>query len=69
MPMVPNTMRVGKKYRLINYGHSTEFVVLETLEEDNFKIKDINLLEEMEFIDLIRYGKGKDYELMEYEKN
>jgi succinate dehydrogenase/fumarate reductase flavoprotein subunit len=65
MPIAPNTMRIGKKYRLTNYGHSTEFEVLETLEENNFKVKDLNILEEYEFQDLIRYGVGKDYDLTE----
>jgi hypothetical protein len=67
MPIAPNTMRIGKKYRLTNDGHTTEFQVLEALEKDNFKIKDLNILEIYEFQDLIRYGIGKDYDLMEME--
>lgn len=65
MPIAANTLRVGKKYRLANFGHVVEFEVLEVLENDNFIIRDIHLLEKMEFHDLIRYGKGKDYELEE----
>lgn len=67
MSIAPNTLRVGKKYRLTNFSQVTEFEVLETLGEDNFKIKDIHILEELEFQDLIRYGIGKDYELVEIE--
>lgn len=65
MAIAPNTLRVGKKYRLTNFGHVVEFEVVEALENDNFIIRDVNLLENMEFHDLIRYGKGKDYELEE----
>ena len=65
MPISPDTMRVGHHYRLVNYGQVTEFEVLEVLEDDDFIIKDINILEEMNFKDLIRYGKSEDYELEE----
>jgi hypothetical protein len=67
MPIAPNTMRLGKKYRCTNYSHTTEFEVLEALEKENFKVKDINVLEVFEFQDLIRYGIGEDYDLMELE--
>lgn len=65
MPIAPNTMRLGKKYRLTNFGQVTEFEVQEALDDDNFIIRDIHLLEKMEFHDLIRYGTGQDYELEE----
>ena len=65
MPISPDTMRVGKKYRLVNYDHETKFVVLEVLEDNDFVIKDLDLLEEQNFKDLIRYGRGEDYELEE----
>ena len=68
MAIAPNTMRVGRKYRLTNYGHTTEFQVLEVLSNDDFVIKDINMLERMNFQDLIRYGKGGDYDLEELAK-
>jgi len=58
-------MRVGKKYRLVNYDHETRFEVLEVLENDDFIIKDLQLLEELNFKDLIRFGKGEDYDLEE----
>ncbi|MGK7394119.1 MAG: hypothetical protein ACNS62_06085 [Candidatus Cyclobacteriaceae bacterium M3_2C_046] len=65
MPISPDTLRVGKKYRLVNYGHTTEFVVQEVLEENDFRIKDLAILEELNFKDLVKYGKGNDYELEE----
>jgi len=65
MPISPDTMRVGKKYRLVNFDHETKFEVLEVLEDNDFIIKDIDLLEKQKFKDLIRYGKSNDYELEE----
>lgn len=68
MPISPDTLRVGKKYRLVNFNHETHFEVLEVLEDNDFIIKDLDLLEELNFKDLTRYGKGEDYELEELEK-
>jgi hypothetical protein len=65
MPIAVNTMRLGKRYRLINFSQITEFEVMESIDEENFKIKDINHLEELEFQDLVRYGMGDDYDLIE----
>lgn len=65
MPISPDTMRVGKKYRLVNFDHETKFEVLEVLEDNDFLIKDIDLLEQQNFKDLIRYGKSNDYDLEE----
>ena len=60
-----DTLRVGKKYYLINDGERHEFIVLETLGETNFKIKDLLTLEVYELKELFDYGKGKDFELEE----
>jgi hypothetical protein len=65
MAISPDTMRIGKKYRLINYDHETHFEVLEVLQDNDFIVKDLQLLEELHFKDLTRYGKGGDYELEE----
>jgi hypothetical protein len=60
-----DTMRVGKKYYLINHGERHDFFVIEKLNNQNFKLKDIYTLEIYELEDLIRFGRGKDYELYE----
>lgn len=60
-----DTMRVGKKYYLINHGERHDFLVVEKLNKQNFKLKDIYTLEIYELEDLVRFGKGKDYELYE----
>lgn len=59
-----DALRVGKKYRLINYGEKHEFVIEKILTHD-FKVKDIHTLERYLLKDLIRYGQGKDFEIRE----
>lgn len=60
-----NNLRVGHNYKLINYGESTEFEVLEIHIDGNCKIKDLLTLEKYYLNDLIQFGKGKDYNLYE----
>ncbi len=60
-----DTIRVGKKYYLINHGERHDFFVMEKITNKNFKVKDAHTLELYELDDLLRYGKGKDYELLE----
>jgi len=63
-----DVLRVGKKYRLINFRDTYEFVIEEILSNGNFKLKDIHTLERMFMKDLIRLGKGKDFEIRELEE-
>ena len=60
-----NAMRVGWKYRLVNFGDVYEFEVLKSLDGDNFKLKDLITLEEYELHSLVEFGKGKDFEIRE----
>ena len=60
-----DVIRMGKKYRLQNYGETYEFEVVLFLDRDNFKFKDLYSLEEYEYQDLVRFGKGKDFEIRE----
>ncbi len=62
-----NAMRVGWKYRLVNFGDVYEFEVLKPLEKDNFRLKDLATLEEYNLHDLVQFGKGKDFEVREIE--
>jgi hypothetical protein len=59
------SVRVGKKYRLINNGEKTDFQVLEILSDKNFIIKDLTTLDVYEFERLTYLGKGSDYLLEE----
>lgn len=62
-----DVLRVGKKYRLINFRDQFEFVIEEILGDGNFKLKDIHTLERMFMKDLIKFGKGNDFEIREIE--
>ena len=65
MPISTDVLRVGKKYYLSNHGERYEFMVVETLNDNNFKLKDISSLEEYKLNDLLQFGKGADYDLEE----
>ncbi len=60
-------LRVGKKYRLINFGEVNEFVVEYILANGDFNVKNIHTLERYLLKDLIKYGKGNDFEIRELE--
>ena len=55
-----DVLRTGKKYRLINFGESHEFVVESVLANGDFKVKDQLTLERYRLKELISYGKGSD---------
>lgn len=60
-----DTIRIGKKYYIINYGERHDFIVLDRISESNFLLKDLATLEQYELQEFIQFGKGKDYELFE----
>lgn len=63
-----NVLRVGKKYRLLNYRERTDFIVEEILGNDNFRIKDIHTMEILFMNDLIKFGKGMDFEIRDFDQ-
>ncbi len=62
-----DSLRVGKKYRLVNYGETHEFEIESILINHDFKVKDIFTLERYLLKDLIKFGRGKDFEIREME--
>jgi hypothetical protein len=60
-----DVLRVGKKYRLTNFGETHEFEIERILANGDFKVKDVHTLERYQLKELIRYGLGKDYMLEE----
>ncbi len=60
-----NALRVGKKYRLVNFGDTYEFEVERILANDDFKVKDLHTLERYILKDTIKFGSGKDFEIRE----
>lgn len=63
-----DVLRVGKKYSLVNFRERYEFVIEEILLNRNFNLKDLHTLERMQMNDLIRFGKGPDFEIRELEE-
>ena len=60
-----DNMRIGKRYFLRNHGETTSFLVIEPEGTNDFKIKDLISQDMYLFGDLIRFGRGKDFELYE----
>lgn len=58
-----NNLRVGKKFRLVNFGESFDFEVLEIMSDGDCQLKDVYTLENYTLYDLIRYGKGADFDV------
>ena len=59
-----DNLRVGKRYRLTNYGDVSEFAVLEVLEED-FLLKDLLSLDTYYLSKLVEYGTSDDFDIEE----
>jgi hypothetical protein len=62
-----DVLRVGKKYKLTNFGETHEFEVEAILENRDLKVKDLFTLERYLLKDLIKFGKGRDFEVRELE--
>jgi predicted RNA-binding protein with TRAM domain len=60
-----DVLRVGKKYRLVNYGDVYEFEIERILTNGDFKVKDIHTLERYLLKDTIKFGEGRDFEIRE----
>ncbi|WP_143961639.1 hypothetical protein [Litoribacter populi] len=65
MPLALDNLRVGRVYRFINMGEIRNLEVMARLSGENFKVKDLDTLEYYELEELLRWGKGKDYDLDE----
>ncbi len=59
------SLRAGRKYYLINYGDRYEFELETVLSNDDFRVKDLHTLERYTISDLLKFGKGKDFEIRE----
>ncbi len=60
-----DVIRLGKKYRVVNFGDIYEFEVVQFLRGDNFRFKDLTTLEFYEYKEIVAFGKGKDFEIRE----
>lgn len=63
-----DVLRVGKKYRLINFEDRYEFMIEQILMNGDFLVKDLNTMERYHLKDhTIKFGKGKDFEIRDLE--
>lgn len=60
-----SSMRVGKKYRLLNFREKSEFTLVEVEGRNDYRLRDIHTMEYYMMSDLTRFGKGEDFELRE----
>jgi hypothetical protein len=60
-----DVLRVGKRYRLVNFGDRYEFEIERILVNGDFKVKDIHTLERFNLKDVIKFGQGKDFVIEE----
>jgi hypothetical protein len=60
-----DVLRVGKRYRLVNFGDRYEFEIERILVNGDFKVKDLHTLERYLLKDTIKFGKGNDFEIHE----
>ena len=58
-----DNLRVGKHYRLSNYGEASEFEVLEVLEDGDFLVKDLLSLDTYPLSKLVEYGTSDDFDI------
>jgi hypothetical protein len=65
MAMSFDNIRIGKRYFLRNFGETFEFTVEKRKGEKDYVIKDIHTLELGFLIDLLKFGKGKDFDFRE----
>lgn len=65
MPVALDNLLVGRIYRFTNYGEERDIEILARLSRGNFKVKDLATLEVYELEELLRWGKGPDYDLDE----
>jgi hypothetical protein len=67
MPQSIDTLRIGHCYEITNYGEKIRFILMEIIDDDHYMIKNLETLDLFNLFDLVRYGKGKDYDLFEIE--
>lgn len=65
MAIALDNLRVGRIYEFTNMGEKRKLEVLARLSGENFKVKDLETTEIYTIEELLRWGKGKDYELDE----
>jgi hypothetical protein len=65
MAIAFDTLRVGKRYVIRNYGEVNKVEVMERTAEGDFLVKDLLTLEKFRLSEITRYGKSRDFDLYE----
>jgi len=65
MPLSLDRLQVGHSYEIRNFGEVVKFQVLRRLSDQDYLIKQIDTLEKYELGELIRFGRGKDFNIEE----
>ena len=60
-----NIIRTGKQYRLVNFGETSEFEIVEILSDEDCLVRSLDTLETYHLSELVRYGKGEDFDFEE----
>ena len=68
MPQSFDTLRVGHRYKMINYGEETCFELVSIKNRADYIVMDLNSREKFNLKKLVEYGKGRDYDLFELEE-
>lgn len=66
MAIALDNLRVGRIYTFTNMGEKRKLEVIARISGENFKVKDLDTTEYYTIEELLRWGKGKDYELDEW---
>lgn len=61
-----SALRVGHRYRLTNYADVYDFEIERALPGGDFWVKDLHTLERYPLKDVVRFGKGRDFEIREW---
>ena len=62
-----DVLRVGKRYRVINFGDRHDFIIERVLAHGDFNVKDIHTLERYKLKEIFQFGKGQDFEIRDLE--
>ena len=65
MPLSLDRLQVGHRYTLRNYDEIVQFEIIRRTAELDYQVKQLDTLEVFPLSELIRFGKGEDFELLE----
>ncbi|MDB4835167.1 hypothetical protein OAH12_01130 [Cyclobacteriaceae bacterium] len=61
-----DNLRKGARYQIVNFGEKINFEVM-ALRSEGPWVKNLDTLEAFSLVEVVQYGKGKDYLLIDLE--